>query len=582
MNPGFPCQCFLSLLAAALLACGSDDGSPARTATDSTEAATAHAGSSSDDAGIVCKPGEQRCNGALLETCAATGLDWDQESCGDNRVCTPCEGTGCTTARCLGPCESDSLLPSSAGCSFIVNRQLHLVEDGPDGIIVANPNRELLATVQIYKVPEGRNREEEDGEPFSLAPGDFEVIEVDTSFVLGTSSMFRTGGMLRIESDAPVIAYHHAPLRLDVGNDSSMLLPEQTLRNDYVVFSYNPHPASHSMMGRPTYFEIIGLENQTSIEWTPPVQTSGNGLPIKPVMPGETGALKINRFDTVRITAARCPDDECPSSLDPVANLQDVSGTVIRADKPIWVVGASRCSRVPVRESPVNGRCDPLQEQLIPIDYWGREYVAAPAPQRETERHYWRIYSGREDVTVETDPPQTGTPHTFSSIGEYIELDVSSGTAFMINSTGPVMPVLYLQSRWTLGEPEDERTMYGDPAMTQSVPVAQFLDRYVFVTPLHYTHNYVQVIRRVGSADVHLDGMLVTGYYQVGDFEVSDVAISEGGHTIESDGPFGILQVGYSGDEPDPDNCPDIAEGFICNTSYAYPGGMKSEQIFVP
>ena len=574
----------IALLVPALVfsACANDDGAPGREA-DTTGSSAAEDTTVGSDLGILCVPGEQRClDTQTRETCSASGRTWEQDYCGDNRVCTPCEGAACTTAQCAGPCESTDLLPSSAGCSFIVNRQLHLIEDGPDGLIIGNPNRELIATVQIYKVPEGRNREEPEGEPLTLAPGEFEVIEVETSFVQGTSSMFRTGGMLRVESDAPIIAYHHAPLRLDVGNDSSMLLPETTLRNDYIIASYNPHPASLSQKGRPTYFEVIGLENETTIEWIPPVQTAGNGLPIKPVMPGEKGTLKINRFDTIRITASLCPSDECPGALDPAANLQDISGTVLRSNKPIWVVGASRCSRVPVRDTPPRGRCDPLQEQLIPIDYWGTEYVAAPAPTRETERHYWRIFAGRAGVTVETIPPQANTPHTFSATGEFIELDVANGTAFIVKASGPVMPVQYLQSRWTNGEPEDERTFYGDPAMTQSVPVAQFLDRYVFVTPLNYRHNFVQVIRRANGATVLLNDTAVTDFHSIENYEVANVEIEEGGHIIESSEPFGIIQVGYSGDEPDPENCPDIAEGFICNTSYAYPGGMKQEQIFVP
>ena len=55
----------------------------------------------------------------------------------------------------------------------------------------------------------------------------------------------------------------------------------------------------------------------------------------------------------------------------------------------------------------------------------------------------------------------------------------------------------------------------GDPASYQMVPTEQYLPRYVFVTGVGYDLNYVQVTRPLGGADVFVDGVLVTGYYQV-------------------------------------------------------------------
>ena len=98
------------------------------------------------------------------------------------------------------------------------------------------------------------------------------------------------------------------------------------------------------------------------------VQASGD-LALRLPAAGETSApLDMNRFDTVRIAAS--------ANIEMNGDLRDVSGTVIHADKPIMVMGASRCSRIPIREEPARGRCDPLQEMLIPLDYWGERYVA--------------------------------------------------------------------------------------------------------------------------------------------------------------------------------------------------------------
>jgi hypothetical protein len=51
-------------------------------------------------------------------------------------------------------------------------------------------------------------------------------------------------------------------------------------------------------------------------------------------------------------------------------------------------------------------------------------------------------------------------------------------------------------------------------------------------------------------------------YYAVGEFEVADWKIGEGGHYAESAEPFGILNIGYTP-----------------VTSYAYPGGTRLKVI---
>ncbi len=592
-------RALLLLSAACLLPGACKDPAPGGEETEgSTESATNGPGSADTTEGVVqieCTPGEVRCNGqAFIETCAPTGLEWLNEPCGLNEfcdVCTPDET--CAADRCIGPCEVEAELPSSAGCSFIANRQLHLNEDSPDGLVVANPNEELVAVVQLYRTPEGKSKEEPVGDPFELDPGTDHLFELDAEFVLGDSSMFRTGGVYRVESDVPVIAYLHSPLTNDRGNDSSLLLPETSLRRDYVVYSYAPHEEQPQNQGEPTYFEIVAIEDGTTVTWTPPVDTAGTGLNIKFVAAGDTSEpLSMNRFDTVRIAAS--------ANFQEDADLRDISGTVIHADKPIWVVGASRCSRVPVRDDPELGRCDPLQELLIPLDYWGSRYVAAHSPLRDSERHYWRIYSaggsGGAPVRITTAPqvlsednctaPSTwdGTGCSLAARGAWIEVDVPNGTNFFIEGDGPFMPVQYLQSSRHQTETPLEFTELGDPAMYQMVPVEQFLNRYVFSTGRGFDFHYVQVIREQGGASVFLDETQgITNFTPVGStYEVANLEITEGAHLIESGTKFGIVQFGYSSDGPS-DQCNNtVDEEPICHASYAYPGGMNSLPINIP
>lgn len=545
----------------------------------------------------LCEPGATQCNGqGFLQTCAPTGLEWLQEPCDLNEHCDPCtEDETCAADRCVGLCEIEAELPSSAGCSFIANRQLHLDEEFPDGLIVTNPNEELPVTVQLYRTPEGKRKEEAVGNPRVLQPGENTLYELTADFVLGNTSQFRTGGTYRVESDVPVVAYLHSPLTNARGNDSSMLLPETTLRKDYVVYSFAGHDEQPQGQGPPSYFEIVALEDFTEVTWTPPVDTAGNGVNIDFVPAGETSPmLPMNRFDTVRIAAS--------ANFQENPDLRDVSGTVIHANKAIWVVGATRCARVPIRDFPEEGRCDPLQELLIPLDYWGKRYVAAHSPIRGTERHYWRIYSSGPGVRIRAEgnlgctapiltaencaPPNEfdGEGCTFEKRGSWIQVDVENGCSFFLDSddTGAYMPVQYMQSRLAGGEPLEESTLLGDPSMYQMIPIEQFLNRYVFSTGVGFDFHVVQVIRPVDGPTVFLDNVSVSGFYPVNEsWEVADVPIEEGPHVIDSGAPFGIVQIGYSSDEAT-ELCQNPIPPYVCHSSYAYPGGMKSEVIYIP
>ncbi len=587
------------LVLALLAACPGDDGGVPQ-ADSGGSAGTASTTSAADTTGpivVECIPGAMRCSdeGDATETCAPTGKAYIPTPCPESAPCVECNpetDENCTqAARCLGPCQKSEDTPSSAGCSFIANRQLHLNEDSPDGLSVANPNMETVAQVWLYQIPEGTNDEELVEGPIMLGPLELHTFELTADFIQGNTSLYRTGGNYRLQSDVPVIAYHHAPIRMDRGNDSSMLLPESALRSDYVVPSYAPHFPQQQGQGYPTYFEMVALENFTTVSWTPRTDTAGNGLPIPFVAAGTTGSMPMNRYDTVRVAAS--------NSFEEDPNLRDVSGTVITADKPLWVVGASRCSRVPVREEPQLGRCDPLQELLIPLNYWGTRYVGVAAPKRcpgtencGDEREHWRVYNGHTStntITLTSSSPLQFEPDVIvnnefvlEGRGNWLEFSVAHGQSFVIEGTGVFMPVQYLQGSRSGGEPMFESTDNGDPAMVQMVPVDEWLDTYVFATAIGYNSNFVTIVRDSNSPGVSVDGVLVASYTPVGDFAYAHYELTEGVHRVTSDEPFGIVQVGYSDNVNQACVQSNGVMPTVCHSSYAYPGGMKSVEIYVP
>jgi len=189
---------------------------------------------------------------------------------------------------------------------------------------------------------------------------------------------------------------------------------------------------------------------------------------------------------------------------------------------------------------------------MIPLEYWGETYVGAHAPKRGSESFYWRIYGGDDGVTVDAEPAQPGFPITLAK-GEFHEFNTKDSVIF--SGDGPFMPVQYLAG-------QNGGAGTGDPASYQMVPVEQFLSRDAFVTGVGYDKHYAQIVRQKGGAEVYVDDVVVTGYYDLGEYEVADWSIGGGAHLAKSDAPFGIYQVGYTN-----------------VTSYAYPGGLRLKVI---
>lgn len=534
IRPTTPALLTFTALAFTALACAGDLAPDPATAADGATSITAAGettSSSSTGEPLACVPGERRCTGdqrALL-ACDDDGSALAELPCGDDERCL--------VDACLGPCDLAATTPSSIGCEFWARPEVFAEEAAIGGLVVANAG-DAAATVELWHQPRGARDQVLAGGPVLLAPGASHAFAAPSQDWVNASRIY-TGDTYRIVSDRPIVAYQHSPLASEYNNDASLLLPTHALGTTYIAAAYP------SLSGA-SYFRVIATADNTTVEWTPPRDAAGNGLPIPFVPAGATGSLVLHRGDTLRVGA---------SALDePDVALQDLSGTIIRADKPIWVLGGNPCANVPLGAF----ACDHIEEVMPPLSTWGRTYVAAHAPIRGAEAHPWRIFAGAAGVTVASEPPAPGLPHTFTAAGEWIELTLDHGVDLVLEADGPILPVHYLVG-------SAAGAGFGDPAMVQMVAVEQHLRRYVFATALGYASEIVQVIRRQGGAEVRVDGEPVGDYRPVGDFEIAEVVIAEGGHVAESDEPFGIIGVGYQ-----------------VYTSYAYPGGMRLRPIFTP
>lgn len=104
----------------------------------------------------------------------------------------------------------------------------------------------------------------------------------------------------------------------------------------------------------------------------------------------------------------------------------------------------------------------------------------------------------------------------------------------------------------------------GDPAMIMAVPVGQFRTNYVFLAPIGFRYDYVNVFGPAG-AEVHLDGEPIAedDFTPItSEWKVARLLVTDGVHTILGSEPVGVTVYGFDDD-----------------VSYGYPAGMDLNDL---
>ncbi len=164
---------------------------------------------------------------------------------------------------------------------------------------------------------------------------------------------------------------------------SYLALPTNALGKNYVIQSWYDNPEGDGAMlgGRGAtsldkacgVFEIIAPFNGTTVSITPTSTTQGGKRPGTTYGPGATGApqtysVSLNRGQCYMVKSW-CDNNE-----------MDISGTVVRSDKPIFVIAGHEDAGLlgGVGNRPLEGR-DYMVESMIPCEYWDTTgYVTAP------------------------------------------------------------------------------------------------------------------------------------------------------------------------------------------------------------
>jgi hypothetical protein len=390
------------------------------------------------------------------------------------------------------------------------------------------------------------------------------VDDVVHRFSMGAFSGLTPHGAYRITATLPVSAYQFNPLQYVVGmnysysNDASLLLPTGSLTGNYLVLSHN---AWYRLGG---FAAIVGTQptpTRVTVQLRSAI-VAGPG--VTAAASGTTQTYMLQRGDVLQLVSTASDGAICtlPTPDNCPYDVEDLTGTVVSASAPVAVFAGNDCAHVSFGDGRCRA-CDHMEQQLFPVESWGRDVVVAQFQDRGPTEPFMTRVLARDDGTMVTFTPASVHAPVTLQRGQFVEF--CSARDFEVTSSAPI-----LVGKFQVGEDMVSCDtcslggmlgMGGDPSFALGVPTAQFRSDYDFVVPGTYMASFISVVAHAGAM-IQLDGRPLMGPatpLMGTTWAVWREPVFAGPHEIESMDHSGFgLEV--LGDAP--------------YTSYVYPGGL--------
>ena len=520
-----------------------DTGEPDTGEPDTGEPDTGEPDTGEPDTAPLCEAGTQRCDGSDVVVC-----DEDGES---ESFVGPCE-FGCDAGRCIDPCtdgrdylgcmfwaaDLDNIGPDASAAQFAVT--ISNASSDPVDVEIARGDGEVVRTLTI-------------------ATDSVETVLLDRQDVDDSAL---TSNTYRISSGTPVTVHQFNPMNnADVSsNDASLLLPSTSVGTEYIVIGWPSIVADADLRA---YVAIINPNPEpTEVTVTSPIAT----LPGPGVVALRAGVPQAFTLEEGQILSL-ITNDLSHSGL---------TGMEIVGTQPIVVFSGHECANVPSD----NNFCDHLEQQLLPVDTWGTEFVGAKFQPRGTEPDVWRVVAAERSTMITTSPSIPGINGITLHRGEMREFVTTSD--FVLSASGPVQLAQFMvgsaypgalggcdlvsadpiTSGCAIPRTCEFESGIGDPAFLLNVPTAQFRNEYIVLTPERYEEDYLTLVSPAGTT-ITLDGRAITDPpTRLGAWEIRRISAADGPHRLAGDNEFGLYAYGYD-----------------CDVSYAYPGGLNLDSL---
>jgi hypothetical protein len=512
---------------------------------------------------LTCPPGVTGCQGFDVAKCTDDGSAWFvTESCDPDVT-----GNVCKEGKCVNQCEAAGPR-TNAGCEYwpldLDQNYEYEAENMQFAVIVSNVSGVSAANVKVFK--DGLVEKE-----VTVPKNDLTIILLDP-YNIDTAGVAAPEKLLsrRLTSTSPIIAYQFNPLEnVNVfSNDASLLLPTNSLGKVYRVMSWRQRADEIA-----SYFTVVPVDEGATLVTITVTAPTAPGVGLDALPAGGSTQVTLQQGQVLHVKG--------------MGGCIDLTGSLVEADKRVEVLGGHECANVPLDAScgSLFCCCDHLEDQMFPVDTWGKHYVVAHLFPRGQAQDTIRVLAAMPNTSVTV----TGASVTVPTLNEGQFFDFRITSDVEVSSEEPILVAQLMEGQTSptgCSETCDEVILtkkcdgnpfgkvcetdedccpgvagIGDPALILSVPVEQFREDYVFLVPTKYAKNYINVIAPAG-ATVTLDDAVVpsSSFSTIGSglYAAARMPVAEGVHRISSPSKINVVVYGW--------------DQYV---SYGYAGGMN-------
>lgn len=338
--------------------------------------------------------------------------------------------------------------------------------------------------------------------------------------------------------------------------DAWLVLPTDALGTDYRAMSY-PSVAfvgfgNRLTRGLPSQFVIVATTNDTKVD----IDLS-------------TGRSSVSNFAMRTVILQAGQAYLVQAAITPSRRTDDLTGTRIRASKPVAVISGHCRAQVP-SGGDQNASRDFLAEQMPSVDTWGKQCVIVPPIPPADEQLYGsmdyplcRILASSNNTVVNAN----GTLRTLRA-GEFIDVPLTE--TILVDATYPVLCAILARSANRQGQVKYS----GDPFLLVVPPPEQFQNSYTVISVeprpgnAYFVEHWITLIAPLSAeTSLRLNGSQPATLTPIPGTTLGFVhtSVSAGSHRAACDSAFGIYVYGFGPQE-----------------SYGYTGGMSFQRLFQP
>lgn len=286
---------------------------------------------------------------------------------------------------------------------------------------------------------------------------------------------FLEGSVMRVENkgvhvvaDEEIVVYALNSLPPGGSTGVYLVFPSTVLGIEYFVISWSEKSS----------FMIVASHDDTHV-----IIKFGKGSPSVTLLGymlgyGKSITVYLNRFETFFVHSL----------------IGDFTGTYVKANKPIAVVGGSACARIG------QGACDHLVQRLIPVDKWEKDFVTVSMPGCGAQDRF-RIVTSANDTTVYISGL---APFALTNSGDFYQFTLNNDQSKSISANKPIQLILFAQGQC-------DHLNRGDPVMSLVPAIQQFSSDYTFstlsISAIHFRYYITLVI-----SDNFINGLRFNGF----------------------------------------------------------------------